>query len=197
MKYMLSKSSLEVCIRELQKPTRIDLADIPDIDLYMDQVLTFMETRLSDNKRGPKEKVFTKTMINNYAKAGIILSPKKKKYSRENMVLLLLMYRLKHIMSIQDISALFAPLLERGDGHESIIGELYTLFLEIEELGQEGWGEQWLDRADTIGQLCSQTSSMDNEQMEWLLLVLSLISQADWQRRLAERIIDAHFGSGS
>ncbi|MEQ8175007.1 MAG: DUF1836 domain-containing protein [Syntrophomonadaceae bacterium] len=194
---MLSKSSLEVCIRELQKPTRIDLADIPDIDLYMDQVLTFLETRLSEYKRGSKDKVFTKTMINNYAKAGIILSPKKKKYSRENMVLLLLMYRLKHIMSIQDISALFAPLLERGDGHESIIGELYTLFLEIEELGQEGLGEQWLDRADTIGQLCSQTSLKDNEQMEWLLLVLSLISQADLQRRLAERIIDVHFGPAS
>lgn len=191
---MLSKNDLEVCIRELQKPVRIGLADIPDIDLYMDQVLTFLETRLSDYKRGPGEKVFTKTMINNYAKAGIILSPQKKKYSRENMVLLLLMYRLKHIMSIQDISALFAPLLERGDGHESIIGELYNLFLEIEELEQEGLAEQWLDRADKIGQLCSHTSLKDNEQVEWLLLVLSLISQADLQRRLAERIIDVYFG---
>jgi len=87
--------------------------------------------------------------------------------------------------------------LERGDGHESVIGELYTLFLEIEELAQEGLSEQWLGRADTIGQLCSQTALQDNEQMEWLMLVLSLISQADWQRRLAERIIDTHFSSGS
>lgn len=193
---MLSKSSLEVCLRELQKPIRIELADIPDIDLYMDQVLTFLETRLSDYKRGPKEKVFTKTMINNYAKAGIILSPQKKKYSRDNMVLLLLMYRLKHIMSIQDISTLFAPLLERGDGHESIIREIYTLFLEIEKLEQEGLGAQWLGWADTIGQLSSRTSFKDNEQMEWLLLVLSLLSQADMQRRLAERIIDAYFAPG-
>lgn len=190
---MLNKNSLEVCIKELQKPTRIDLADIPDIDLYMDQVLTFLETRLSDYKRGPREKVFTKTMINNYAKAGIILSPKKKKYSRENMVLLLLMYRLKHIMSIQDISGLFAPLLEKGESNESFIGELYTLFLKIDELEQKGLDEQWLGRAETIGQLCSGTSLKDHEQMEWLLLVLSLISQADLQRRLAERIIDTHF----
>lgn len=190
---MIGKSSLDDFIREMPKPTRINLADIPDIDLYMDQVLTFLETRLSDYKRGPKEKVFTKTMINNYAKAGIILSPHKKKYSRENMVLLLLMYRLKHILSIQDISALFFPLLERGSSHESVIGELYALFMEVENFEQEDLEEQLMSRAGMIGQLTAQTSFKDNEQLEWLLLVLSLINQADMQRRLAERIIDAHF----
>lgn len=42
--------------------------EIPDIDLYMDQVTTFMEGHLKDMRRHPEDKVLTKTMINNYAK---------------------------------------------------------------------------------------------------------------------------------
>ena len=43
--------------------------EIPDIDLYMDQVTTFMESHLKDMRRHPEDKVLTKTMINNYAPA--------------------------------------------------------------------------------------------------------------------------------
>ena len=42
--------------------------DIPNIDLYMDQVTTFMDTQLASTKRHPEDKILTKTMINNYAK---------------------------------------------------------------------------------------------------------------------------------
>ena len=57
--------------------------DIPNIDLYMDQVTTFMENNLSSSKRHPEDKVLTKTMINNYAKNHLLPPPVKKKYSRD------------------------------------------------------------------------------------------------------------------
>ena len=49
--------------------------DIPNIDLYMDQVTTFMEAQLAHSKRYKDDKILTKTMINNYAKNNLLPSP--------------------------------------------------------------------------------------------------------------------------
>ena len=70
----------------LSSISRIDYVrpdDIPNIDLYMDQVTTFMESHLKDMRRHPEDKVLTKTMINNYAKNDLLPPPEKKKYSNK------------------------------------------------------------------------------------------------------------------
>ena len=80
---------------------------IPGIDLYMDQVTTFMDEHLKDTKRYPEDKVLTKTMINNYAKNNLLPAPNKKKYSKEHILLLIFIYYFKNILSINDIEELF------------------------------------------------------------------------------------------
>ena len=52
--------------------------DIPSIDLYMDQLTTFMEEQLGGNRRNNEDKIMTKTMINNYTKNNLLPSPNKK-----------------------------------------------------------------------------------------------------------------------
>ena len=64
--------------------------DIPNIDLYMDQVTTFMEEQLSSTKRYEDDKILTKTMINNYAKTICFTSEQEKKYSKEHLLALIL-----------------------------------------------------------------------------------------------------------
>ena len=64
----------------LDSLTRIHASDIPGIDLYMDQVTTFMDSHLSASGRADGETVLTKTMINNYAKNRLFPPPVKKKY---------------------------------------------------------------------------------------------------------------------
>ena len=62
----------------LESVSRIDYIkpeDIPNIDLYMDQVTTFMEEQLVSTKRYEEDKILTKTMINNYAKNNLLPSP--------------------------------------------------------------------------------------------------------------------------
>ncbi len=68
---------------------------IPNIDLYMDQVTTFMDKHLSETKRYPDDKVLTKTMINNYAKNNLLPAPNKKKYTKEHILLLIFIYYFK------------------------------------------------------------------------------------------------------
>ena len=100
----------------LESISRIDYVkpeDLPNIDLYMDQVTTFMEEQLASTKRYPDDKILTKTMINNYAKNKLLPSPEKKRYSKEHLLMLIFIYYFKNILSISDIQALLSPITEK------------------------------------------------------------------------------------
>ena len=98
---------LNSILESLDRIEYIRAEDIPDIDLYMDQVTTFMESHLKHSTRNPQEdKILTKTMINNYAKNDLLPPPVKKKYSREHVMLLIFIYYYKGILSISDIQLL-------------------------------------------------------------------------------------------
>jgi hypothetical protein len=87
--------------------------ELPDIDLYLDQVVTFIDRYLSEyikndfnNQENEENKILTKTMINNYVKQKIIEAPVKKKYNRNNVAYLIVICILKQVYSISDISKL-------------------------------------------------------------------------------------------
>ena len=107
-----TEESIMDIIGKLKKIDYINPEDIPNIDLYMDQVTTFMEKELASSKRHEDDKILTKTMINNYAKNNLLPPPVKKKYSREHMLLLVFIYYFKNMLSFHDIEALFAPITE-------------------------------------------------------------------------------------
>ena len=97
----------------ISKLNIIDEADIPAIDLYMDQVTTFMDKHLKDNKRFDDDKILTKTMINNYAKNDLLPAPVKKRYSKQHVILLIFIYYFKNILSINDIKTILGPISEK------------------------------------------------------------------------------------
>ena len=121
---------LESIMESLERIPDIPLSELPNIDLYMDQLTTFMEEKLSHTTRHPEEaRVLTKTMINNYAKNDLLPPPMKKKYSRDHLILLLFIYYFKNIMSINDIHTLLEPLRERfqaDDDKEFPLSDIYT-----------------------------------------------------------------------
>ena len=121
-------------IREsLDRVKYISPEDIPNIDLYMDQVTTFMDSRLQSSARYPgKDKILTKTMINNYAKNDLLPPPVKKKYSREHVMLLVFIYYYKGFLSISDIQTLLKPITE----HYFQNGQAYNL----EDIYREAFG---------------------------------------------------------
>lgn len=103
--------------------------DVPSIDLYMDQVTTFLDEELKHSSRVINdEKLITKTMINNYAKNDVIPPPVKKKYTKEHMLVLIMMYYFKSFLQINDIKELFDPLNNKYFGKEGDFGieEIYN-----------------------------------------------------------------------
>lgn len=105
---------LNSIMESLSRIEHIKVDEIPNIDLYMDQVTTLMDTKLRATTRYPQEdKILTKTMINNYAKNDLLPPPVKKKYSKEHVLMLIFIYYFKGVLSINDIQTLLQPLAEQ------------------------------------------------------------------------------------
>lgn len=129
-------SQMRNIIEKLKSITYVQPGEVPNIDLYMDQVTGFLNDHLETSKRYSDDKLLTKTMINNYTKNDLLPSPDKKKYSKEHMYLLLFIYYLKNILSINDTKSILRPLTEeffKGEGSidfESIYEEIFKIETE-------------------------------------------------------------------
>ena len=82
--------------------------ELPEIDLYLDQVVNYIEKYLGQYTVNKEDKIITKTMINNYVKLGIMPAPEKKKYSRSHIAYLIVICVLKQVYSISDIGKLIS-----------------------------------------------------------------------------------------
>ena len=126
---------LNSVIASLGRIDTISLDEMPNIDLYMDQLTTFMDERLKKTTRHPdSDKILTKTMINNYAKNDLLPPPVRKKYSKDHLILLIFIYYLKNILSINDIQTLIEPLKERFhvSDDELNLSKIYNTAYELQ-----------------------------------------------------------------
>ena len=110
---------------EREEIVNIDLPQwelLPDIGLYMDQVITLMDRTFSPAL--PKGEM-TKSMVNNYVKVGLIPRPVGKKYDREHLAMLLMICVLKQALSMESISQILLALCEEGvrGGHIELFDE--------------------------------------------------------------------------
>lgn len=178
----------------LSKINLIDANDIPNIDLYMDQVTTFMESHLGNLKRSPDDKVLTKTMINNYAKNHLLPSPDKKKYSRNHMILLTFIYYFKNVLPINDIKTLMSGITEKNFAAGSK-PELVEIYREVIRYQPEIM-EQVRANLDVVENLAEDSFAKlnNNEEKEELKLftLLCLLSFDVYiKKTLIESVIDS------
>ncbi|MCI8382046.1 MAG: DUF1836 domain-containing protein [Lachnospiraceae bacterium] len=127
---------LNSIVKSLDRTEYVRPEDVPDIELYMDQVTTFMEQRLKPATRNPEDdKIMTKTMINNYVKNHLMPPPDKKKYSKEHMLLLIFIYYFKGFMSIGDIQTLMEPLTKQyfGEDRDFKLEDIYREVFSMEK----------------------------------------------------------------
>ncbi|HOA81718.1 MAG TPA: DUF1836 domain-containing protein [Defluviitaleaceae bacterium] len=185
-----NKETLIGLIKEFADLEGIELSDIPNIDLYMDQVTTFFDDKLENWKLEDDDKILTKTMINNYAKADILFPPIKKKYSKEHMVLLIIIYHLKQILSLNDIHTVLSPIIQKKiqkDFDSNNLFDLYEQFLLIQNNEFKSFEE---DFSKTVNELFDKSDIDDGKNYTLLLIItINLVISSNIRKVFAEKLI--------
>ena len=180
----IEKTQLEQIIAQAANPDRLEPDQIPELDLYIDQILMLFEDKLGDNRRHEKDKILTKSMVNNYSKERMIRPMRGKKYTREQILQILLICSLKNMLSIGDIKRLMTALMEEGVQAQG-----------LEEIFRNDLDNQQSLRQDVeviIQHLHSDyAEQMDTTELVSLLLGLARISNCC--RRASETIIARFF----
>ncbi|MCU4785436.1 DUF1836 domain-containing protein [Bacillus cereus] len=179
-------------LETLHLEKNITLEDIPNVDLYVDQVVQLFENTYADTTRTNDEKVLTKTMINNYAKGKLFIPIKNKKYSKEHMILISLIYQLKGALSINDIKSSLEHINESLLSDDSFeLNTLYKDYLTLTENNVESFKQDVNNHVSEV----SEISSLEDSKLEKFLLLNSLVNMSNMYRRLAEKLVDDLKGS--
>ena len=180
----------------LESIGRIDYikpSDIPNIDLYMDQVTTFMEEHLKSTKRYPEDKILTKTMINNYAKNDLLPPPVKKKYTREHLLVLIFIYYFKSILSIKDIGTLMDPMMEQHFGADDGF-DMERVYEEICQMEKSRIGQTQGSVRELYELAESTFADVPEEEREYLktfAFICNLSFDVYVKKQMIEKMIDA------
>ena len=173
--------------------TRVHPSEIPGIDLYMDQVTTFMDSHLNTSKWLGEDKILTKTMINNYAKNDLLPPPVRKKYSREHMLLLIFIYYFKGILSISDIQTVLKPITDRffagneGLKLETIYNEVFSLEREEVEVMKQDVVRKYHKAQETF----SDAAAEDQKFLQTFSFICMLSFDVYVKKMLIEKLIDS------
>ena len=195
MKKQLEKD-IEEIIEGLKKINYVKPNDVPNIELYMDQVTTFMDKHLESSKRYTEDKLLTKTMINNYTKNNLLPSPNKKKYSKDHMYLLIFIYYMKNILSISDIQSILGPITEKFFGEDQKMN-LEGIYQEIFRIGHDQSMAVTKDVIRKYEKSKDTFSDMEGEEnhefLQMYAFVCMLCFDVYMKKQMIEKIIDDNF----
>lgn len=162
------------------------LSDLPDIDLYMDQIITLIEEKLAPGSSGKSERPLTKTMINNYSKEGLIKPVKGKKYTKEHIVQMLMIYSMKNTLSIQEIKRLFAGVYDEDDfGSEDLL-KSYSDFLATKPLLRN-------KSLAVLDELLEATNCDIEDPRDTLTLVMELAAVSAYLKTISQAVLRERF----
>ncbi len=160
--------------------------DIPNEEMFMEQVTTFMEKHLKANLRNEEEKTLTKAMINNYTKNKLMPPPVKKRYSREHLIFLIYIYYMKNVMSISDIQKMMEPLMS-DDMTDEKLYEIYKKTFEMEKA-------EYFNIEDSVIEASRITEKRlpksEDERLNKMLYIFMLGYDVYSKKRLIEKLID-------
>ena len=187
-----SKNMIDSILESVSRVDYIKPDSLPNIDLYMDQVTTFMEEQLASTKRHPEDKILTKTMINNYAKNRLLPSPEKKRYSKEHMLMLIFIYYFKNILSINDIQILLGPVTEKyfKSSSDKDMTYIYNEVFSMEKSQIEYLKKDLLKRYNVSQTTFEDAVPEDQEFLKTFSFICLLSFDVYIKKMLIEKLID-------
>lgn len=183
---------LEKVLASFEEIDYIRTGDVPSIDLYMDQVTTFMDSKLKNTTRNPEEdKILTKTMINNYAKSDLLPPPVRKKYTKEHLLVMTFIYYFKSVMSIGDIEVILNPLTERYFGKSTMcMKDIYAEVLKLEIPQLVKLEADLKEKCAAAQSSFEDAADRDKDFLQTFSLICMLSMDVFAKKLLIERMVD-------
>lgn len=176
----------------LEEIKTFSIDDVPNIDLYMDQVTTYLNGKFSSSKRHEDDKLLTKTMINNYAKSRLLPPPEKKKYSKDHILLLTIIFFLKNVISINDVTTILTPLVKdyyKNEDNTNNLQDLTNAFVDY--IKNTNPTEALMDEFIESKHIFEKLESSDRDSLDTIGLIAALSYDVYIRKRLIEQLIDS------
>jgi hypothetical protein len=161
----------------------------------MDQAETFLNKELSVYKKNEKDKVITKTMIGNYVKHNMMPRPVNKKYSKDHLIMLSLIYYLKGSFQMEEIEKIVRPLIENYNSEfddKIDLTALYEGILGIQAMEQESLAQSVTNMIEESKNHLRETELSDDDMLELFMLIVNLSMKADAQKFIAHKLLQEY-----
>ncbi len=187
-----TKKFLSSILQDLSRIDYVKPEDIPNIDLYMDQITTFMDAQLETSKRHTEDKILTKTMINNYTKNNLLPPPEKKKYSKEHVLTLIFIYYFKTIFSINDIQGILNPITDKyfGKNADYNLEDIYREVFGLEYQETKHIMHDLAKKFQTAMQTFPDAGAEDADLLRTFSFICMLSYDVYVKKTLIEKLID-------
>ena len=157
--------------------------DIPSIALYLDQIVNIIKDKSLEGSPRFSNRALTKTMVNNYSKAGLIFPINGKKYSREQIIQILLINSLKNVFSIAEIKGLLESFYTVSGTEEETLSELYNAYTDIRQRHKQSCPE-------TIKQMIADNGLDIESENDYILAILNACAAADYYACIAHAMLE-------
>ena len=182
----MNKQKLELLIADAVKDADLRPEEIPSIDLYLDQITSLLSDKLAQGSERYTDRVLTKTMINNYSKDGLIAPVNGKKYNREQILQMLLVYSMKNTLSIGEIKRILQNVYASSDYGEGMLEDTYRHFLEIKEgLRAESF--------DSVSDCMTKWKLDPENDADFLTLLLGLSAWSAYLKSTVQALLEARY----
>ena len=165
---------------------------LPDLDLYVDQITTFLTQHLAKTIRFEDDKIMTKTMINNYTKNHLLPPPDKKKYSRDHILLMIFIYYFKNFLPISDIKTILGPLTDKYFHKDADLNleAIYTTLFSKEDTFVQEVLENVMKQFHMSADLFPDAPKADQASLREFTFICMLSLDIYLKKQLIEAILD-------
>ena len=177
---------VEELVKDAVRDADLRPEEIPSIDLYLDQITSLVSEKRKEGAERFFDRELTKTMVNNYSKDGLIAPIKGKKYSKDQILQLLLVYSLKNTLSIGEIKRILQNAYALPEYSSQMLEKTYTKFLDIKQTERE---ETW----PTVSAFLKQNELDPENEEDFLTCLLGLAAMSSYLKNVVQALLEAHY----
>ena len=182
----MTENELKALLAEAVRDADLHPHEIPSIDLYLDQITSLADEKRREGSPRFADRALTKTMINNYSKDGLLSPIKGKKYSKEQILQMLMVYEMKKTISIGEIKRVLQNLYALPEYDAATLERIYTRYLAIKEKERAATVDAVLNFAN------QETLDLESEK-DFLVFLLSLSAMSSYLKNTVQILLEAHY----